>query len=84
MEQGELIAPRMPLVVITDLDHAWADVFVDEPAVPRLRVGQAATLHTDAGGDAIPGTVDVHFTEGRVHARATCRPPRSARGSCIA
>ena len=57
VDQGELIAPRMPLVVITDLDRAWADVFVDEPAVPRLRVGQAATLHTDAGGDAIPGTV---------------------------
>jgi HlyD family secretion protein len=57
VEQGELIAPRMPLVVITDLAHAWADVFVDEPAIPRLRVGQAATLHTDAGGDAIPGTV---------------------------
>jgi HlyD family secretion protein len=57
VDQGELIAPRMPLVVITDLDHAWADVFVDEPAVPRLRVGQRATLHTDAGGDGIPGTV---------------------------
>jgi HlyD family secretion protein len=57
VEQGELIAPRMPLVVITDLAHAWADVFVDEPAIPRLRVGQAATLHTDAGGEAIPGKV---------------------------
>jgi HlyD family secretion protein len=57
VDRGELIAPRMPLVVITDLDRAWADVFVDEPAVPRLRVGQPATLHTDAGGDAIPGRV---------------------------
>src|ERR687897_970151 len=57
VEQGELIAPRVPLVVITDLTHAWADVFVDEPAIPRLRVGQPATLHTDAGGEAIPGKV---------------------------
>ena len=57
VDQGELIAPRMPLVVIADVDHAWADVFVDEPAVPRLRLGQAATLHTDAGGQAIPGKV---------------------------
>jgi HlyD family secretion protein len=57
VEQGELIAPRMPLVVITDLTHAWADVFVDEPAIPRLRLGQPATLHTDAGGAAIPGKV---------------------------
>jgi HlyD family secretion protein len=57
VDQGELVAPRMPLVVVTDLDHAWADVFVDEPAVPRLRVGQPATVHTDAGGEGVPGKV---------------------------
>lgn len=56
-EQGELLASRTPVVVITDLDHAWADVFVGEPAVPRLRLGQPATLYTDAGGDGIPGKV---------------------------
>lgn len=54
---GELIQPRAPLVVITDLDHAWANVFVDEPFVPRLRLGEAATVFTDAGGPGIPGTV---------------------------
>jgi HlyD family secretion protein len=32
-------------------------VFVDEPAVPRLRLGQPATLFTDAGGAGIPGRV---------------------------
>jgi HlyD family secretion protein len=57
VEQGELLPPRAPLVVLTDLDHAWADVFVDEPAVPRLRIGQPAMLHTDAGGEGVPGTV---------------------------
>ena len=57
VEQGELVSPRVPIVVITDLDRAWADVFVDEPAVPRLRLGQAATLFTDAGGEGIAGTV---------------------------
>lgn len=56
-EAGEVIAPRSPVVVITDLDHAWADVYVPEPAIPRIRVGQAATLFTDAGGAGIPGTV---------------------------
>ena len=57
VDEGELIAPRTPLVVVTDLDHAWADVFVDEPAVPRLRLGQDAMLFTDAGGAGVPGTV---------------------------
>jgi HlyD family secretion protein len=54
---GELVQPRAPIVVITDLDHAWANVYVDEPAIPRLRVGQAATLFTDAGGSGLPGRV---------------------------
>lgn len=57
VEVGEVIAPRTPVVVLVDLDNAWADVFVPEPAVPRLRTGQAATVFTDAGGTGIAGTV---------------------------
>jgi HlyD family secretion protein len=56
-EVGEVIAPRAPVVVITDLANAWADVFVPEPVVPRLRLGQQATVFTDAGGSGITGTV---------------------------
>ena len=55
-DAGELAQPRASIVAITDLDHAWANVYVDEPAVPRLRVGQPATLFTDAGGQ-LPGTI---------------------------
>jgi HlyD family secretion protein len=49
VDAGEIVAPRTPLLVVTDLDHAWANVFVPEPAVPRLKLGQAATVRTDAG-----------------------------------
>lgn len=56
-EMGEVVAPRSPVVVITDLDHAWADVYVPEPAVPRITLGQPATLFTDAGGQGLQGTV---------------------------
>ncbi len=52
-----MVAPRAPVVVITDLDHAWADVYVPEPTVPRITIGQPATLYTDAGGEGIAGTV---------------------------
>ncbi len=48
-DAGETIAPRTPVVAITDLDHAWANVYVDEPVVPRLRLGQPVTIVTDAG-----------------------------------
>jgi membrane fusion protein YbhG len=57
VEAGETIAPRTPAVVITDLAHAWADVFVPEPVVPRIRLGQTASVVTDAGGAGMPGTV---------------------------
>lgn len=57
VERGEVIAPRAPVAVVADLDHAWADVFVPEPTVPRLRLGQSATIFTDAGGAGIEGKV---------------------------
>jgi HlyD family secretion protein len=47
-DQGETVAPRVPIVVITDLDRAWANVYVDEPVVPRLSLGQTLALVTDA------------------------------------
>ena len=56
-ETGELLQPRGPVVVLTDLEHVWANVYVDEPVVPRLRLGQPATLFTDGGGPGIAGIV---------------------------
>ena len=57
VEAGEVIAPRAPALVVVDLDRAWADVFVPEPAVPQIKIGQGATLYTDAGGSGIAGTI---------------------------
>jgi HlyD family secretion protein len=57
VEVGEMVAPRAPVLVVTDLDHAWADVFVPEPTVPQIKIGQAATVFTDAGGAGLPGTI---------------------------
>jgi len=57
VEAGEVIAPRAPALIVVDLDRAWADVFVPEPAVPQIKTGQAATIHTDAGGSGIAGTI---------------------------
>jgi HlyD family secretion protein len=53
---GEIVARGAPIVTITDLDAAWANVYVDAPLVPTLRLGQAATLVTDAG-QRLPGTI---------------------------
>jgi HlyD family secretion protein len=53
---GEVVAPRSPIVVVTDLDHAWVNVYVDEPVVPRLKLGQKVIIVTDAG-QRLDGTI---------------------------
>lgn len=58
VEPGELVAVGTPLLIIVDLDHAWASVYVEEPLVPRLAIDQPATVITDAG-DRLEGRVAV-------------------------
>lgn len=56
VEPGELVAPRTPLLVLMDLDRAWASAYVEEPMIGALQLNQAATVITD-GGHQIPGRV---------------------------
>lgn len=56
IDAGEVVAARTPVVVVTDLDRAWANVYVDEPIVPRLKLGQKMVLITDAG-HRLDGTI---------------------------
>jgi HlyD family secretion protein len=57
VDRGELIAPRTPLVIVADLDNVWANLYVDEPFVPRIALGQAVTLQTDGGGPSVGATI---------------------------
>ena len=56
IDAGEIVGPRTPLVVVTDLDRAWANLYVDEPLVPSLKIGQTLSISTDAG-QTLPGTI---------------------------
>jgi HlyD family secretion protein len=48
-EQGELTARGTGLVVVTDLQDAWLNVYVSEPDLGRIRLGQEAEVVTDDG-----------------------------------
>ena len=37
--------------------HDMANLFVPEPLVPRVKLGQKAAVFTDAGGPGLPGEV---------------------------
>ena len=56
IDAGETVSPRTALVVITDLAHAWANLYVDEPVVPQLKLGQQLAILTDAG-QSLNGTI---------------------------
>ncbi len=74
--------PARPLMVVVDLDHAWANVYVEEPIVPSLRIGQAATVSpTPAIGCRGRSRSSRRGPSSR---RATCRPPPSAPSSSTA
>ena len=44
------------MLLLIDLDRAWASAFVEEPLVPALRLDGDATVLTDAG-DRLPGRI---------------------------
>ena len=56
VEPGELVVARTPLIVIVDLDRAWATAYVEEPRIAAVKIGQSATVITD-GGDRLQGKV---------------------------
>jgi HlyD family secretion protein len=48
-EPGELAARGTGLVIVTDLKDAWLNVYVAEPDLGRIRLGQEAEVRTDDG-----------------------------------
>ena len=49
VEAGELLATGAALAVVTDLADAWLTVYVGEPDLARIRIGQEAEAITDDG-----------------------------------
>jgi HlyD family secretion protein len=62
VEPGELVGPRTALVVLLDLDHVWANAYVEEPLVPKLHLNDPATVVTDAG-DRVEGRISFIASE---------------------
>jgi HlyD family secretion protein len=48
VEPGEIIAAGTPAVTIADLRNIWLKVYVPEPQLGRVKLGQAAELTTDS------------------------------------
>jgi HlyD family secretion protein len=72
-EQGELVGAGSALAMVTRLDEPWLNVFVAEPDVARIRIGQKAEVTTDDGqsrqGKVIFISSQAEFTPKNVQTR---------------
>lgn len=48
-EAGEMVPSGSPLLVVTDLQDAWLTVYVAEPDLGRIHLGDQAEVRTDGG-----------------------------------
>jgi HlyD family secretion protein len=48
VEPGEMIAAGTPAVTIADLGNIWLKIYIPEPQLGRVRLGQAAEITTDS------------------------------------
>ncbi|MDD5563832.1 MAG: efflux RND transporter periplasmic adaptor subunit [Thermoanaerobaculaceae bacterium] len=56
-EPGEVLPPGALLYVLTDIAHPWLNVYVDEPSLPRIRLGDPVRVRVDGRSDAFAGRV---------------------------
>ena len=48
-EEGEILAPRTALLLITNLEPPWLNIYVGNRELPSIRIGQPVEVVTDAG-----------------------------------
>jgi len=57
VEKGELLAPGKPMVKISDLSSLWVKVYLPSGDFAHVKIGDQATVDTEAGGEKYKGTV---------------------------
>lgn len=48
VEPGEMIAAGTPAVTIADLNNIWVKIYIPEPQLGRIKLGQTAEITTDS------------------------------------
>jgi len=56
-EPGEFITPGLPILRIARLDKVWLKVYVPEPEVGRIKLGDKAEIKPDSTEKTFPGKV---------------------------
>ncbi|MCS7182591.1 MAG: HlyD family efflux transporter periplasmic adaptor subunit [Thermoanaerobaculum sp.] len=56
-EPGEWLPRGAPVAVLADLDHPWLEIFLDEPVVSGIRLGQEVQVRVDGQPGFFTGRV---------------------------
>jgi HlyD family secretion protein len=56
-EPGEVLPPGSTISVITDLARPWLTVWIDEPSLSRVTLGQSVTVRVDGSDQDFEGTI---------------------------
>jgi membrane fusion protein YbhG len=56
-EPGEVLPPGALLYVLTDIAHPWLNVYVDEPSLAFIRLGEPVTVRVDGRTEGFTGKV---------------------------
>jgi len=56
-EPGEVLPPGATIAVLVDLARPWLDVWVGEPSLARIRLGDPVEVRVDGHDAALAGTV---------------------------
>lgn len=56
-EPGEVLAPGATIAVLTDLARPWLTVWIDEPNLSQVMLGQTAVVTVDGNDRTFEGTV---------------------------
>ncbi len=81
-EPGEVLPPGALLSVLTDLDQPWLTVYVDEPSLSRVRLGDPVEVRVDGSDRALRGDRVASSRRSPSSRPRTSRPRRSAPSSC--
>ena len=52
-----MLPPGAPITVMVDLARPWLDVWVGEPSLPAIRLGDPVEVRVDGHDGALSGTV---------------------------
>jgi membrane fusion protein, multidrug efflux system len=78
---GDHVSPGQQIVAIAQTDDFWVTANYRETQLELMRPGQAATVHVDALGETLAGTIE--SIGGATGSRLSVLPPENAAGNYV-